>query len=79
MNTDSFFDLYKEANGHPPGQDFWEWVNKASPEELQGEWNYLCQEAEWQRHLRALVLEAQLAKTMADNKVDMATANRRED
>ena len=82
-DVDSFSDLYKEANGHRPGQYFWEWVNKASPEELQGEWNFLCQEAErefnrqQESQATALVsLEAQLAKTMVDNRVDMATAIR---
>ena len=53
-DVDSFSDLYKEANGRRPGQYFWEWVNKASPEELQLEWNFLCKEAD----LRLLEQEA---------------------
>lgn len=82
-DLDSFSDLHKDAYGCRPSQYFWEWISKASPEELQGEWNFLCQEAErveqvhQEAQATALVnLEAQLAKTMADNRVDMATAIR---
>ena len=79
----SFSDLYKDAFGRRPSNYFYEWLAKAADEECQAEWDFLCRTAD-QRELdrqqeEASALEslkAQLAKTMAENKVNVATAIR---
>ena len=79
----SFSDLHKDAYGRRPGNYYYEWLEKATDEERQKEWDFLCSTADQrdrdrlQEESSALVrLEAQLAKTCADNKVDRATAIR---
>jgi hypothetical protein len=78
-----FSDLHKDAYGFRPSQGFYEWMQTATPDELQAEWNWLCQSAELEDRRRAEAeanaltnLEAHLAKTMADHRVDKATAIR---
>jgi hypothetical protein len=80
---DSFSDLYKEANGIRPGAYYYEWLEKATDEERQKEWDFLCSSADARYRQRQEdqaasleLLEIQLAKTCADNKVDEATAIR---
>lgn len=80
---DSFSDLYKEAFGCRPGNYYYEWLEKATDAERQKEWDNLCKfadarDAERQsaEAISLAELEAYLAKTCADNKVDVATAIR---
>ena len=82
-DVDSFSDLYKEANGFRPGSSYYEWMQVATSEELQKEWNFLCRTADLREQARQQdeaasleLLEIQLTKMMADNKVDRATAIR---
>jgi hypothetical protein len=79
----SFSDLYKEANGWRPGAYYYEWLEVASPAELQKEWDYLCKcadarerERQEEQSVAMAQFEAQLSKTCADHKVDIATAIR---
>ena len=82
-DVDSFSDLYKEATGCRPTSFYYKWMDSATPDELQWEWDYLCrwadergrklEEDQWQA---LCLLEAQLAKTCADHNVDIATAIR---
>jgi hypothetical protein len=79
----SFSDLHKDAYGRRPGNYYYEWLENSTDAERQAEWDFLCRTADQreldrlQEEADALVrLEAQLAKTMADNRVDMATAIR---
>jgi len=79
----SFSDLHKDAYGRRPGNYYYEWLENSTDDERQAEWDFLCRTAD-QRELdrqqeEASALEslkAQLTKTMAENKVDVATAIR---
>lgn len=82
-DPDSFSDLYKEANGIRPGAAYFEWLEAATPAELQAEWDHLCRWADEtaricrEHEADALVrLDEELAKTCADHKVNVATAIR---
>lgn len=82
-DLDYFSDLYKEATGIRPGNYYFEWLEKATAEELQKEWDYLCSEADARdaerlnsEAVKLAELEAYLVKTCADNNVDRATAIR---
>lgn len=40
-DIDSFSDLYKDSHGFRPSASYYEWLDRASQEELQAEWEYL--------------------------------------
>jgi len=40
----SFSDLHKDARGFRPSEGFWQWVNNATPDELQEKWDSLTEE-----------------------------------
>jgi len=79
----SFSDLHKDAYGRRPTSSYYKWMDSATATELQQEWDYLCREADLREQARQQdeaasleLLEIQLTKMMADNKVDRATAIR---
>jgi len=79
----SFSDLHKDAYGRRPGNYYYEWLENTTDEERQAEWDFLCRTADQRELARQQdeaasleLLEIQLTKTMADNKVDRATAIR---
>jgi hypothetical protein len=82
-DLDSFSDLHKEAYGFRPSSTWYEWMQAASPDELQEQWDSLVRSAEWafqeEQELREQAL-TDLNKTIAemqrDHKVDMATCIR---
>jgi hypothetical protein len=43
-DIDSFSDLHKDARGFRPSEGFWQWVNNATPDELQEKWDSLTEE-----------------------------------
>ena len=43
-DVDSFSDLYKDARGFRPREEFWQWMNNATPDELQEKWDSLIEE-----------------------------------
>lgn len=40
----SFSDLHKDARGFRPREGFWQWMNNATPDELQEKWDSLIEE-----------------------------------
>ena len=82
-DIDSFSDLYKDSHGFRPSAGYYEWLDRASADELQAEWDYLIRvldanlNEEARQQAEALEdLNRRLAQIMTINKVCMATAIR---
>jgi len=82
-DLDTFSDLHKEAYGFRPSYTFYEWLEKASPDELQKEWDSLLDSAEYaaqEEKDRADKAHEELVNVLAsmqkDHSIDMATAIR---
>jgi len=80
---DSFSDLHKDAYGRRPGNYFYEWLEKATDEERQSEWNFLCQEANLREQTRReeeakawVEFDHMVERMMDDNRIDRATTVR---
>jgi hypothetical protein len=78
-----FSDLHKDATGCRPSSYFWEWVEQATPDELQAEWDNLVvavdhsirEQEQWQADALKN-LEMELTKTCSSNNVSVDTAIR---
>lgn len=46
-DVDSFSDLHKDAYGFRPSGSFYQWMNAATPDELQAEWDSLLRSLEY--------------------------------
>ena len=82
-DIDSFSDLYKETHGFRPTASYYEWLDRASQDELQAEWDYLLQvgeanfrEEERQKAEAHEQLMAHIERVTRDNNVDVETCVR---
>lgn len=80
-DVDSFSDLHKDARGFRPSEGFWQWVNNATPDELQEKWDSLTEELnqaiaeEKAMEERCLVLfKEDLARMSAANSISIPEA-----
>jgi hypothetical protein len=80
---DSFSDLHKEAYGMRPRESYYEWLQKASPDEKQAEWDLLVaaaarayQEVKAMEKEATERFEAHVADVIALGAKDRATALR---
>jgi hypothetical protein len=81
FSEELFSDLHKDAYGFRPNQAFWEWIQTATNDEKQQEWDGLCDtmSAREQERIDAeaecvVEFEANVTKTMGNGAADRATA-----
>ena len=82
-DVDSFSDLHKDARGFRPSEGYYEWLETATPDQLQAEWDslYLAFEnsVNEEEQLKAAALElliAHIDNITKNNNVDVKTCIR---